>query len=62
MIKKLSCYKHNSFEIIENGDYVQCAVSGKMIPLTELNYWNVDLQEAYYSAVEADKKYKKLNK
>ena len=34
----------------------------KMIPLTELNYWNVDLQEAYYSAVEADKKYKKLNK
>ena len=31
MIKKKAkvIYKHNSFEIIENGDYVQCAVSGK---------------------------------
>ena len=25
----------------------------KKIPLDKLNYWNVDLQEAYYSYVEA---------
>ena len=34
-------------EIIKEGDHVVCAVSGKVIPLKELCYWNVDLQEAY---------------
>ena len=29
---------------------------GKLISLENLNYWNVDLQEAYYSYVEAHKK------
>ena len=64
MLKKEAkvIYKHNSFEIVEEGDHVLCAVSGKIIPLTRLNYWNVDLQEAYYSAIEADKRYKKFNK
>ena len=51
-------FKHNYFEIIEDGDFVSCAISGKEIPLKNLNYWNVDLQEAYYSAVEADKRFK----
>ena len=27
----------NSFDIIEKGDYVVCAVSGKNIPLSELS-------------------------
>jgi len=49
-------YLNNSFEIIENGDYVICAVSGKKIPLEQLNYWNVELQEPYYSYVEANLK------
>ena len=55
MNKKLAKikYLHNSFKIIEEGDYVICAVSGKNINLEELNYWNVDLQEAYYSYEEA---------
>ena len=43
----------NNFEIIENGDHVICAISKKKIPLENLNYWNVDKQEAYYSYVEA---------
>ena len=55
-------FRPNSFEIIENGDYVVCAVSGKNIPLNQLTYWNVDLQEAYYSPIEVDKKYQKLDK
>lgn len=55
-------FKHNSFDVVEPGDYVLCAISGKKIFLKNLNYWNVDLQEAYYSAVEADEKYKKLKK
>mgnify|MGYP000219876981 CR=1 FL=1 len=53
-------YKNNSFEILEEGDFVNCAVTGKEIPLKKLNYWNVDLQEAYYSPVEANVRYKKL--
>ena len=54
-------YKANSFDIIENGDHVVCAISKKMIPLEKLNYWNVELQEAYYSPIEADLRYKKVN-
>ena len=29
-------FKHNSFEIVEDGDYVLCAVSGKEIMLKNL--------------------------
>jgi hypothetical protein len=58
MNKKLAKLKYlpNNFEIIENGDHVICAISGKLIGLENLNYWNVELQEAYYSYVEAHKK------
>jgi len=54
MNKKLAKIKYlpNNFQVIEDGDYVICAVSGKNINLEELNYWNVDLQEAYYSYEE----------
>ena len=49
-------YLPNSFKIIEDGDHVICAVSGKKIFLNELTYWNVDLQEPYFSYLEAFKK------
>ena len=49
-------YLPNNFKIIEDGDHVICAVSGKKIFLNELTYWNVDLQEPYFSYVEAFKK------
>ena len=52
-------YLPNNFEIIENGDHVICAVSGKKISLQNLNYWNVDEQEAYFSYVEASIKKEK---
>ena len=51
----------NFLDVIEKGDYVLCAVSGKQIPLENLNYWNVDLQEAYYSPIEAKTKRKSEN-
>ena len=38
------------------------ALSGKEIPLKNLNYWNVDLQEAYFSPIEANERYKTQNK
>ena len=58
MNKKLAKLKYlpNNFEIMKNGDHVICAVSGKIVNLKELNYWNVELQEPYYSYVEASQK------
>ena len=55
MNKKLAKIKYlpNNFKIIEAGDHVICAISGKEINLNTLNYWNVDLQEPYYSYKEA---------
>ena len=35
------------------GDHVICAISGKKISLEKLTYWNVELQEPYFSYVEA---------
>tara|TARA_B100001540_G_C15696360_1_gene591718 strand:- start:880 stop:1077 length:198 start_codon:yes stop_codon:yes gene_type:complete len=52
----------NNFEILEEGDHVICAVSGKKIPIENLNYWNVDDQEPYYSYIEAAIKKEKLLK
>ena len=49
-------YLPNNFEIIENGDHVICAVSGKKIQLEKLSYWNVELQEAYFSYLEASER------
>ncbi len=50
----------NNFEIIEEGDYVVCAVSGKNIPLKQLVYWNVELQEAYYSPKEVKIRFQQI--
>tara|TARA_B100000929_G_C15171052_1_gene305179 strand:- start:127 stop:321 length:195 start_codon:yes stop_codon:yes gene_type:complete len=55
-------YLPNNFQIIENGDHVICAISRKKIPLEKLNYWNVELQEPYYSYLEAAIKKEKENK
>ena len=52
-------YKNNSFDVIEEGNFVVCAVSGKEIPLKDLNYWNVELQEAYFSPLEANERLQK---
>ena len=46
-------YLPNNFKIIEKGDYVLCAITGKQIPLDKLNYWSVNDQEAYFSYKEA---------
>ena len=55
-------FKHNSFDIVEEGNYVLCSISGKEIMLQNLNYWNVDLQEAYFSPTEANERFKKPKK
>ncbi|MDR3463185.1 MAG: DUF2093 domain-containing protein [Beijerinckiaceae bacterium] len=37
------------FRVTRPGTFVRCAGTGVPIPLDELRYWNVDLQEAYAS-------------
>ena len=55
-------YGPNAFEILEKGNHVVCAVSGKKITLDKLTYWNVDLQEAYFSPKEAQIRFEELKK
>ena len=61
MFKKLAKIKYlpNNFEIIQTGDHVICAISGKKILLEDLNYWCVEDQEPYFSYKEAH--YKREN-
>ena len=40
-------YLDGDFRVISPGTYVRCAVTDARIPLDELKYWSVDLQEAY---------------
>ena len=58
MTKKLAKIKYlpNNFEVLEEGDNVECAVTGKKINLQDLTYWNVELQEPYFSYIEASLK------
>ena len=62
MKKKLAKIKYlpNNIQIIEPGDYVICAVSGKEINLDDLTYWIVELQESYFSYKESFEKREKL--
>ena len=64
MNKKIAKIKYlpNDFQIIENGDYVECAESGKQISIQILTYWNVEFQEAYFSYKEAFQKKEQLDK
>ena len=55
-------YLPNNCQIIEDGDYVECAVTGKKINIENLTYWNVELQEPYFSYKEAFQKREEIDK
>ena len=61
MFKKLAKIKYlpNNFQVIQDGDHVICAISGKKIAIENLTYWNVENQEAYFSYIEAQSKREK---
>lgn len=44
-------YLDGDFRVISPGSYVRCAITDARIPLDELKYWSVDLQEAYASPI-----------
>ena len=42
-------YLDGDFRVVRPGAFVRCAATGVPIPVEELRYWNVDLQEPYAS-------------
>jgi hypothetical protein len=55
-------YMHGEFRVEQPGDFVLCAVTGKPIPIGELRYWSVELQEPYSSAEASLQRHLQLNK
>lgn len=51
-------YGDGEFQILKTGEFVRCAVSGQPIPLEELRYWSVELQEPYATAEISFERYK----
>lgn len=43
-------YLDGEFQVISPGEFVRCAVTGEQIPLADLKYWSVRLQEPYATA------------
>jgi hypothetical protein len=50
-------YLDADFQVVQKGDFVRCAVTGRPIRLDELRYWSVMRQEAYASAEIATRRY-----
>jgi hypothetical protein len=55
-------YMHGEFRVEQPGDFVLCAVTGKPIPIGELRYWSVELQEPYSSAEASLQRHLQLHK
>ena len=50
-------YLDGDYQVVIQGDYVRCAMSGQPIKLDDLRYWSVPRQEAYASAALALKRH-----
>lgn len=46
-------YLDGEYQILREGEFVRCAVTGDPVRVDNLRYWNVDKQVAYKSAQEA---------
>ena len=46
-------YLDGDFQVLREGEFVRCAVTGDPIRLDNLRYWSVDKQVAYKSARES---------
>ena len=43
-------YLDGEFQVLSPGSFVRCAVTGEPIPIEDLRYWSVELQEPYANA------------
>lgn len=53
-------YLDGEFQVVKQGAWVLCEVTGQRIPLEELRYWSVERQEAYASADAVHKRQQQL--
>ncbi|MET4632816.1 hypothetical protein ABIE08_000729 [Kaistia defluvii] len=53
-------YLDGDYQILSPGAFVRCAVTGGVIPLDELKYWNVAHQEAYIDPATCLARHKQL--
>lgn len=53
-------YMDGEFRITSQGDFVICAITNKPIPLDQLRYWSVELQEPYANAMAAFERYSQV--
>lgn len=53
-------YLDGEVQVLTPGDFVRCAVTGRNIPLDELRYWSVALQEAYADAASSLKRCREM--
>jgi hypothetical protein len=54
-------YLDGEVQVLTPGDFVRCAVTRRAIPLEELRYWSVELQEPYADAVSSLKRYRETH-
>ncbi|HEV3242025.1 MAG TPA: DUF2093 domain-containing protein [Methyloceanibacter sp.] len=54
-------YLDGEVQVLTPGDFVHCAVTGRTIPLADLRYWSVELQEAYVDAAASLKRYREIH-
>ena len=50
-------YLDGEVQVVTPGAFVRCAVTGRAIPLDELRYWSVELQEPYVDAATSLQRY-----
>src|SRR6185312_14592339 len=54
-------YLNGEVQVVTPGDFVRCAVTGRTIPLEDLRYWSVELQEAYVDAAASLKRFRETH-
>ena len=50
-------YLDADYQVVVQGDFVRCAVTGQAVRLEDLRYWSVERQEPYVNAEAALKRY-----
>lgn len=55
-------YLDGEVQVMTPGEFVRCAVTGQAIPLDELRYWSVELQEPYVDASASLSRFREVNR
>ncbi len=54
-------YLDGEFQVLSPGSFVRCAVTGEPIPIEDLRYWSVELQEPYANADVSLRRFLEVN-